>query len=167
MLFCFKTSFGPYLLFAIGFGAQFPYNCILKFRILDDWSNFCLKAVIWALHFSQLADQNLRAKAPTLRKKTKNEYNVLFNIFSIGYSLLAILYWLLAWTTANHVPMGTHGPGPLSQGGQPLPQAACQQTPHKGQGSKANKGALLALPVYTIYTYIILKAIPLFGTFWQ
>ena len=26
--------------------AQFPYNCILEFRILDDWSNFFLKIVI-------------------------------------------------------------------------------------------------------------------------
>ena len=38
----------PGVEFGIGgwFGAQFPYNCILKFRILDDWSNFFLKIVI-------------------------------------------------------------------------------------------------------------------------
>ena len=38
--FCLRTRFGPYLLFAIGFGAPFRYNCILEFRSLDDWSNF-------------------------------------------------------------------------------------------------------------------------------
>ena len=32
-VFCLRTRFGPYLLFAIGFGAPFRYNCILKFRI--------------------------------------------------------------------------------------------------------------------------------------
>ena len=54
-------------------------------------------------------------------------------IYDIPYCLLFPLgYWATCahgddWWAWPFVP------------GRPAPQAACQQTPHKGQGSKANK----------------------------
>ena len=38
--FSLKISFGPYLLFAVGFGAPFPYNSIFELWMFNLFSNF-------------------------------------------------------------------------------------------------------------------------------